>query len=96
MRMANAGAECLAVAAGRRLHMWDYADKKPPVTVLKTPKPLRCVQFHPLGGPLLLTAEVRPTLPTTRDVSPAISRLSPRLLAIKGSNKIISFKKLMI
>ena len=55
--------DALAVASGHKLYMWQYTrqqqgeDGAPPVA-LKTRRSLRAVHFHPLGLPLVLTAEV--------------------------------------
>ena len=51
------------MASGHKLYMWQYTkqqqgeDGAPPVA-LKTRRSLRAVHFHPLGLPLVLTAEV--------------------------------------
>ena len=53
----------MAVASGHKLYMWQYTKQQqgeegaPPVA-LKTRRSLRAVHFHPLGLPLVLTAEV--------------------------------------
>lgn len=55
--------DALAVASGHKLYMWQYTKQQqgeegaPPVA-LKTRRSLRAVHFHPLGLPLVLTAEV--------------------------------------
>ena len=55
--------DALAVASGHKLYMWQYTRQQqgeegaPPVA-LKTRRSLRAVHFHPLGLPLVLTAEV--------------------------------------
>ena len=63
----HASGDVIAVAAGHRLYVWDGdVSKAPtggtkmaaPVVVLHTKRSLRAVHFHPLGAPLLLTAEV--------------------------------------
>lgn len=49
------------VASGAQLYMWAYGkdpeDGGAPVSVLKTRRSLRCVQFSPCGAPYILTAE---------------------------------------
>ncbi|KAL6757465.1 quinon protein alcohol dehydrogenase-like superfamily [Haematococcus lacustris] len=50
----------LAVASGHKVYVWPYQaglDSQPSV-LLKTRRSLRALHFHPLGRPLLLTAEV--------------------------------------
>jgi len=52
--------DVIAIASGHNLKIWDYSrmqDSKP-VTILRTKRSLRAVHFHPLGVPLLLSAEV--------------------------------------
>ena len=67
------GSDALCVAAGHKLYAWKYkkyrlrsdpsgveVDVRDAVNILlKTPRSLRAVHFHPTGAPLLLTAEVR-------------------------------------
>lgn len=55
------------VACGVQLYMWAYG-KDPenggaPVSVLKTRRSLRCVQFSPCGAPYILTAEASQSRP---------------------------------
>ena len=66
------GSDALCVAAGHKLYAWKYkkyrlrsdpsgveVDVRDAVNILlKTPRSLRAVHFHPTGAPLLLTAEV--------------------------------------
>ena len=60
--------DALAVASGHKLYMWQYTKQQqgeegaPPVA-LKTRRSLRAVHFHPLGLPLVLTAEVNDASP---------------------------------
>lgn len=74
--------DALAVASGHKLYMWQYTkqhqgEEGAPPVALKTRRSLRAVHFHPLGLPLVLTAEVNDvsapvTLPfgVTAPVSP--------------------------
>ncbi|KAL0022808.1 hypothetical protein WJX79_000182 [Trebouxia sp. C0005] len=55
--------DALAVASGHKLYMWQYTrqqqgEEGAPAVALKTRRSLRAVHFHPLGLPLVLTAEV--------------------------------------
>jgi len=75
----HAEGEVLAVASGHKLYLWEYLApagtlEAVPGICLRTRRSLRAVHFHPLGMPLLLTAEVNdqdsqqepPSLATTR------------------------------
>lgn len=85
--------DALAVASGHKLYMWQYTKQQqgeegaPPVA-LKTRRSLRAVHFHPLGLPLVLTAEVNDvsapvTLPfgVTAQPQPPIPMPGPSLQA---------------
>eukprot|EP00241_Pyramimonas_parkeae_P004901 CAMPEP_0114254518 /NCGR_PEP_ID=MMETSP0058-20121206/17023_1 /TAXON_ID=36894 /ORGANISM="Pyramimonas parkeae, CCMP726" /LENGTH=355 /DNA_ID=CAMNT_0001368745 /DNA_START=261 /DNA_END=1325 /DNA_ORIENTATION=- len=55
----HADGDILAVASGHRLYMWRYKEAGcEPTIALRTRRSLRAVHFHPLGAPLLLSAEV--------------------------------------
>ena len=60
--------DALAVASGHKLYMWQYTkqhqgEEGAPPVALKTRRSLRAVHFHPLGLPLVLTAEVNDASP---------------------------------
>ena len=67
----HAAGEVMAVATGHKLFMWPCRPGKDgrgvqvgtPRPVLRTKRSLRAVHFHPLGAPLLLTAEVNTANP---------------------------------
>ncbi|KAF8015915.1 hypothetical protein BT93_H1456 [Corymbia citriodora subsp. variegata] len=57
----HAQGELLAVASGHKLYIWHYnrsEETSSPTIVLRTPRSLRAVHFHPHAAPFLLTAEV--------------------------------------
>ncbi|KAI6693775.1 hypothetical protein NL676_021485 [Syzygium grande] len=57
----HAQGELLAVASGHKLYIWHYnrsGETSSPTIVLRTPRSLRAVHFHPHAAPFLLTAEV--------------------------------------
>ncbi|KAK3417131.1 hypothetical protein EUGRSUZ_H02881 [Eucalyptus grandis] len=57
----HAQGDLLAVASGHKLYIWHYnrsEETSSPTIVLRTPRSLRAVHFHPHAAPFLLTAEV--------------------------------------
>lgn len=73
----------------QQLYVWDYnaSPKHAPVTIYKAPRSLRAVRLHPMGAPLLLTAELmEPTpaacLPTAATHAEHMSRGTPSSEAV--------------
>lgn len=71
--------DILAVAAGQKLHLWEYDREKgrfgESSVVFKTSKLIRTVHFHPLGFPMIMTTErVEPkSIQETREASATTS-----------------------